>query len=285
MSSIERKERMLELLADKAVFGLNKAEEEELSRLGLAFPELSADLSFEKAAAAFSLSTLESRERMPAELESKIAAEGASIIARKASAAAEEAESVPEASNIIPVTFEKPGFSLTNWLGWGVAAVACLALVANIWLTRNSTQQLTADGQPVKGVESIEPTLGEKRDQLLTSAKDVVRTAWARPGEEEARIGEIVWSDEAQTGYMTFKGLPQNDVNKETYQLWIFDETQDEKTPIDGGVFDIGEGGEVVVPINAKLEVRNPKMFAVTVEKPGGVVVSNREKIVALAKV
>jgi hypothetical protein len=43
--------------------------------------------------------------------------------------------------------------------------------------------------------------------------------------------------------------------------------------------------GEVIIPINAKLKARKPAMFAVTVEKPGGVVVSDRKNIVALAKV
>jgi anti-sigma-K factor RskA len=83
---------------------------------------------------------------------------------------------------------------------------------------------------------------------------------------------------------MRFRGLPANDPKRETYQLWIFDETQDEKTPIDGGTFNVNDNGEVVIPIDARLAARNPKMFAVTVEKPGGVVVSKREKIVAIAK-
>ena len=43
--------------------------------------------------------------------------------------------------------------------------------------------------------------------------------------------------------------------------------------------------GEIVVPINAKLRAQQPEMLAVTIEKPGGVVVSKREKIAALAKV
>ena len=83
---------------------------------------------------------------------------------------------------------------------------------------------------------------------------------------------------------MRFKGLPVNDKTKESYQLWIFDETQDEKTPIDGGIFDVNSNGELIVPVTAKLNVRKPKLFAVTVEKAGGVVVSKREKIPVLAK-
>ena len=100
--------------------------------------------------------------------------------------------------------------------------------------------------------------------------------------------GEVVWSASTQQGYMRFRGLPANDPRVRQYQLWIFDATQDERYPIDGGVFDIGAAtpganGETIVPIAAKLSVREPKLFAVTVEKPGGVVVSGREHIVALA--
>ena len=84
---------------------------------------------------------------------------------------------------------------------------------------------------------------------------------------------------------MRFRGLPANDGKAETYQLWIFDKTQDKATPIDGGTFDVPADGEVVIPINAKLKAAGPEMFAITIEKPGGVVVSKREKIAALAKV
>ena len=41
---------------------------------------------------------------------------------------------------------------------------------------------------------------------------------------------------------------------------------------------------EVIIPIDAKLKVSRPHMFAVTVEKPGGVVISEQERIVVLAK-
>ena len=51
---------------------------------------------------------------------------------------------------------------------------------------------------------------------------------------------------------------------------------------VDGGVFDIGPG-EVIVPIRAALPVTTPKLFAVTIEKPGGVVVSSRQRIVVTA--
>lgn len=59
--------------------------------------------------------------------------------------------------------------------------------------------------------------------------------------------------------------------------------------PVDGGVFEINAAradaatGEVIVPVTAKLRVRGPTLFAVTVEKPGGVVVSPRERAALVA--
>ena len=49
-------------------------------------------------------------------------------------------------------------------------------------------------------------------------------------------------------------------------------------------VFDVSSTGEVIVPIAAKLRVDDATLFAVTIERPGGVVVSKRERIVVTAK-
>jgi anti-sigma-K factor RskA len=122
---------------------------------------------------------------------------------------------------------------------------------------------------------------------MIRSSVEMVRADWAAGNVKDMKqvSGDVVWSDEKQAGYMRLRGLPANDGTKETYQLWIFDKTQDKTTPIDGGTFDVPEDGEIIIPINAKLKADDPEMFAITIEKPGGVVVSKREKIAALAKV
>ena len=103
--------------------------------------------------------------------------------------------------------------------------------------------------------------------------------------------GDVVWNNRTQRGFLRFKGLAQNDPSKEQYQLWIFDSGRNDPEPIDGGVFDITQAerdaatGDYLVPINAKLMVRQPAAFAVTVEKPGGVVVTKKERLVVLAPV
>ena len=122
----------------------------------------------------------------------------------------------------------------------------------------------------------------------VASANDKLAVAWKPTNDPAGQNvhGEIVWSNKLQSGFMRFAGLPKNDPKQRQYQLWIFDANQDDKYPIDGGVFDVDStSGDVIVPIHAKLKVVSPKMFAVTEEKPGGVVVSAREHLVALAQI
>ena len=289
MSNKIEDEKMLELLADQAVFGLSEKELRELERLENEYPNLSLDPTFEVAAAAVGLSKIDSSEHMPASLQSKILADadeffGAAQVVNEEPRKHEVVEPVTETveSNVRTVEFDEPKRPFWQWLTPVFAGIGCLALIANIWITYSGQQEVAVQKKdPVESPKVL--TSSEKRDQFIASAKDVIRTSWTSPAKDENLKGEVVWSTEKQEGYMTFKGLPKNAADKETYQLWIFDETPLEAHPVDGGVFDINADGEVVVPIDAKIRTGAPKAFAVTVEKPGGVVVSKREKIVALA--
>jgi hypothetical protein len=60
----------------------------------------------------------------------------------------------------------------------------------------------------------------------------------------------------------------------------------DRQYPVDGGVFDVPKAdGDVVVRIDPRLPVSRATAFAVTVEEPGGVVVSSRDRLPLLAAV
>ena len=84
---------------------------------------------------------------------------------------------------------------------------------------------------------------------------------------------------------MRFVGLQTNDPGSQQYQLWIFDGERDQAYPVDGGVFDIPAGTtEAVIPIDAKIQVHDAKAFVITMEPPGGVVVSDRSRVVGQAK-
>lgn len=124
------------------------------------------------------------------------------------------------------------------------------------------------------------------RDALIAKAPDLIRASWRKgttPLKNEV-TGDVIWSDSAQSGFMRFVGLPVNDPNVSQYQLWIYDPTRDSE-PVDGGVFDISSPAESVIAIRAKLPVDQPVAFAVTIEKPGGVVVSELENLPLLAYV
>lgn len=109
-------------------------------------------------------------------------------------------------------------------------------------------------------------------------------TALADPLIKDSEVsGELVWNSAEGRGYMRFSGLPENDPGQMQYQLWIFDRTLSDATPIDGGVFDIQAGSGELVSIDPKIAVRDAWRFAITLERPGGVVVSDRSRLLLLA--
>lgn len=152
-------------------------------------------------------------------------------------------------------------------VGWAAAA----ALLALVLLSKESDS--VADLQPA-----------DARAAMLAGGGDVDTVVWATPAGSTLG-GDVVWSDAQNEGYMRISGLDVNDPSKSQYQLWIFrgDDPVAEPHPVDGGVFDVPSSGEVIVPIDAKLNVGHAGLFAVTVEKPGGIVVSGREQIVLIA--
>lgn len=165
--------------------------------------------------------------------------------------------------------------SVLPWL----AAAACLVVAGGaVWWAYAQKPAPT----PVPVVATTPAT---ERAALLANAADVSKITWTITQDPTSRsaTGDVVWSPSAQKGYMRFVGLAPNDPTQFQYQLWIFDKTRDQAYPVDGGVFDVTSNGEVVIAIDPKLHVNDLAMFAVTVEKPGGVVVSKRERIVVTA--
>lgn len=283
--SEEQQDILFDLLTKKAVYGLDEAEQRELDELD----EGNADAEFrslEITAAAINLAGLGIEEEMPARLYSKIA-DAAAARFSIAEAKTEEPTTVATAPvyGRNEIFADKPANSWFSWLGWAFAALACIALAVDIGMTRNPNNEQAKIEKPAEIVQP--PTFEQQLEAFIRSTPNAIKANWssANPKDANQVSGEVVWSDEKQAGYMRFRGLPVNDGAKLTYQLWIFDTTQDEKTPIDGGTFDVTVNGEVVIPINAKLKAQGPSLFAVTVEKPGGVVVSKREKMAAIAKV
>jgi anti-sigma-K factor RskA len=271
----EIEERLLDLLCKQAAEGLSNEEADELSELERT-AESPVDLySLELTAASIAVTAVSPTEELPAHLKSGILARADGFFSQQRADAAPTVPNVSENS--------MPAMPVWAWLGWAAAALACIALAINIYQTRTDER---VNVQPTPTPIPQMPAPDQMRERLLAGAGDIVRAEWA-PGNVKGLAvgGDVVWSDSRQEGYLRFQGLPKNDTSQYTYQLWIFDETQDEKTPIDGGVFDVNAEGEVIIPIDAKLKARGPKAFAVTMEKPGGVMVSKRDRVVSLAAV
>jgi hypothetical protein len=252
------RERMLELLADRAIHGLSSTEQAELERMLAASG--GDDESVDRAAAAAHLAfeALLGEKKAPAipeELRARLVAGGRAVMERNRSES-------PRRSS-----------SSGGWAGWVLAAAAAVVAVVGWW------PKLT-------GSTESSPSLADQWRQVEGERDKIAASFKPGPDADGKNVsGDLVWSPRAQKGLMRFRGLPKNDATKAQYQLWIFDGKQDERYPIDGGVFDVdAASGEAIVRIDARLKVLEPKLFAVTIEKPGGVVVSGRERIVALAQ-
>ncbi len=259
-------DRLLDLLTEQTERPLSAQERAELETLVAREANWRSD-DFELAAAATAVALLERQEPMPEALKERVmdelvgddvlAGDTVQFPAQRAAGGDKRRRPGPR-----PARRARP-------YGWIVAAAALILLAVVI-------------GWP----KPKPPTAIELRAQMMKQS-DVVKMVWAK-GEDPlspATEGDVVWDPRQQIGFMRFKGLAKNDPKTLQYQLWIFDGTRSDAYPVDGGVFDITAEGDVVVPIEAKLPVFEPTLFAVTVEKPGGVVVSKRERIVVLAKV
>lgn len=262
-------DKLWDLLAAKATEGLSAGDERELSRVSSLDP--AADL--DDAAAALDLAIFTHDEPLPAHLHARLVASGQDWM-RRQDAPIATIEPSPRSSGAV------------TWLGWlAAAAVAGFALLSNM-------------PKPT-------PSLESQRSALL-AVSDVRRADWvslpdsplaapSRHQYDRGISGDVVWSDARDEGYMRIAGLAPNDPTQFEYQLWIFDAERPvgdlpqfrveglpellTQRPVDGGVFDVSSTGEAVIPIDAKLPVGKAVIFAVTVEPPGGSVVSKRDVV------
>ena len=261
-------DRRLELLSERALFGLSAEEMRDLEFLG---GDASPVDEMALAAAALDLG-LHGHAMAHASLPTHLRQRTLDAVRK----AAEQRKAMPP---VVPGSVERRvanGAPRRDWLAWAVAAAA-LAVAA-----------FSFSRQPNLGEES--PI--ELRSELLAAAKrdpgSVFEANWTKTEDPAAKAasGKVIWSDKLQRGVMEFSGLEANDPKQNQYQLWIFDADRPEATPVDGGVFDIPAGKkEVLVPIDARLPVSKATLFAITVEKPGGVVVSDRKRLPLLAPV
>ena len=296
---MDTKERLMELLAERAVFGLDVEQSHALEALLDAHPEWDND-SFDLAAAAIDEALSAPAGPMPDRLRDRLFLAAGSFNEASSSSRSDRAKTATrpdeasgaadsnatihtlseERARLAPApagdgdAVASPRAGISPWTGWLAAAAALVIATLAWWPT-----------VPVPGSAVTTPI--DQRAALLAEAGDTQLLAWQATPDPAAvgAAGDVVWSGTRQEGYMRIRGLSTNDPALDQYQLWIFDAQRDERYPVDGGVFDIPAGAtEIIVPIRAKLPVDDPILFAITVEKPGGVVVSSRERIVLLAQ-
>ena len=268
MSAVENNKRFLELDAGRVLGDLTSNETDEWRELAssrkdsysITLDYLAAELEIQHAAPC----------SLPASLSSQL----------KDSISDFSNDSSSSLINIFP------------WLGWAVAA--CLLVLFNlqspqgdeVTTTAAEKQSLLLEQAPVTPQgDEVATTAAEKRSLLLENAPDTPRFSFSPVSDAyKETTGDLVWNDKRQEGYMSLVSLPVNDPTKSQYQLWIVDPKRDE-LPVDGGVFDIPSGpGTVIIPIRNALPVSQPTTFVITLEKPGGVVKSKQEIVVAIAK-
>lgn len=282
-------DRIDELLIDRATVGLSEAEKAELKLMQLAH-DLPDDESFDLTAASIDLAVWQdAREELPPHLkELAIRAANQAFREKPNDRPIGQSFATTDVAAEILSNLSRPGIVPTanqrmrrrELMGALAIAASLLVAVFGWW------RPFRSQGSSGMGSSSI-ATAAQKREALvLSKPTDLIQIPWTNTNAEAQASGEVIWSDSKQQGFMTFQGLAKNDPSQEQYQLWIFDEERSEQYPVDGGVFDVADDSQqTVVEITAKLNVARATLFAVTIERPGGVVVSDRSRLPLIAKV
>lgn len=297
------RERLIDLLADKSLFGLSAAEEHELRYLQNKYPDVS-DEDFEITAAAIQFAhvkdSISGEDELPANIRKLIeqTAQAPGMFdpsEEEPKQATSKTDSPRNSLNPQSASDSKvsdaedstvrPGFSskerTREVIAWLFAAAAMIIALLG-WIDR-------FDSAPTIRPSNV--SLADQRQSLIDAQSDTQVIPWSiananwTGGNDDIEVGDVVWSDKAQRGFMRFNGLAESDPDK-VYQLWIFDAERDPRYPINGGTFTIrSSDSETIVPIDAELAVLDSVQFAITVEDAPGVVVSDRERLPLVAVV
>ena len=275
-------EAMVDLLIKQVTEGLSPDEQRALDVVDSAVA--SAHLrDLERAAAAVALAGSAPTQPLPPALAERLARQANDHFAAHAGAGGQPADLAAARAAAAPVPRTAVRSGAYGWF----AAAACLVLAVIAWNRPPppAPPMVTIPPPaPVIPPPPAPPSAAEQRAELLAKSDSIKIVLGATKDPAAAGVtGDVVWDPVTQRGFAHFVGLAPNDPALHQYQLWIFDGGRDKRYPVDGGVFDMPQAAtELIIPIHAALPVLSAKAFAVTVEKPGGVVVSGREHVVAL---
>lgn len=267
-------DRMMDLLATRATQALTQSEARELDELLRKYPDVDAG-QFDLAAAALASVFVagESRAALPPGLRERLLS-SADGMAGQSSGVVASLPSAPAASRSTWRPTRQSAWRSN--LGW-LAAAACLALAVVAWWPKSPAGARRLDGSALVAFKR------EHSDAISIPWGDFNAIDTGEAPEVRNVKGEVVWSDRAQSGYMRFSGLPGNDPNRECYQLWIIDAERGLGQRVSGAVFDMNAAGEGIVEIHPQLPIAKAQLFAITIERPGGVVVSDMKRRASLA--
>lgn len=255
-----KQERLFDLLVLKSTQRLSPDEQRELNELLDLFPEYTEDYFHEMTALAqisFYSQDNFNNEMLPKQMRKRI------LHAYRTELG--QSTLMDYINHYMRVFFYKPQYAWT------------LTVLMAIGLSFSMIEFKTYDGNF--------RYLPLKRALLENTATDMIQFPWhSRSTSLEAISGDIIWTDQGQKGFIKITGLPMNDSTQNQYQVWIVDPLKYEQ-PVDGGVFDITRIDKpVIIPINPKLPISKAVAFAITLEQPGGVVVSDQPLLLTAPK-
>jgi hypothetical protein len=183
---------------------------------------------------------------------------------RKKPASIDPADS--EGSTIIHVPARESKLARVATYVSAIAALTMLVIAVWLYVTRDDDPDPDAVHDRLQSTDDkIEWTFRAEQDPAAAQAQ-----------------GSVLWSSELQQGVLMLSGLEVNDPGASQYQLWVVDQQRDGPW-VPGAVFDIASAEEVRVAFEPALVIGEPSAFVITIERPGGVVLSKQEHVVLIA--
>lgn len=250
-------EAITDLLISRAISGLDR-DQEDMLEAHFRHTGTGDDWSFDRTVASIDVALARGEGGdLPRSLKQKVLASGCELVRDQSTAR-------PAAMARRSAAPDRSSGHRREWIAWLACAASLLIATSAFWFSR-----------PVDRPMTLEQLAAQPDSTRLTLASGGDATA------ESLEFAEVVWSDRQQQGYLSWQGLQVNDPQTECYQLWVIDRERGFEQRVDGGRFHVsGEDG--IVHFRAKLPVTAAEGFAVTRESPGGVVVSDLQRVVLL---
>ena len=173
------------------------------------------------------------------------------------------------------------------WMPWAIAAALALVSLAFLWQSAGLRSQLAAQANRINELTaSAELARSETTDlrQAVAKLRESNRLASFRIALLDSllaaspkTVAVSVWDNERQDGVFIVRNLKPLPSDKD-YQLWIIDPKY--PSPVDAGVFQVDDKGNVRRDFRAKLPIQAANQFAVTIEQKGGAAVPNTKAMV-----